>query len=242
MKPRFRIALLVGGSVLLTLLIIMFAFNIIMQRRIETNADKSLRAQLSGEREKDSMLYTPDTIAVLEEEEDTAAQLYSQKELSIISWSEDKALNITERAEIDGNEYYILSVEPSKAADDTLTSGFTVSKDQGFIVYQFSQYITDDSDPDDTGFNYYEKSIVFEDPDAVAAEEEEEEIAVIAEGEEQSAVISEDAVAEDQFYDGSTSILFIPQQQPEYLNNLQKVVGYVDVTGELELIRQINTV
>ena len=241
MKPRFRIALLVGGSVLLTLLIIMFAFNIIMQRRIETNADKSLRAQLSGEREKDSMLYTPDTIAVLEEEEDTAAQLYSQKELSIISWSEDKALNITERAEIDGNEYYILSVEPSIAADDTLTSGFTVSKDQGFVVYQFSQYITDDSDPDDTGFNDYENSIVFEDPDAVDAEDGEEEIAVIAEGEEQSTVISEDAVAEDSFYEGST-ILFIPQQQPEYLNNLQKVVGYVDVTGELELIRQINTV
>ena len=189
-KPRRRIALLVGGSVLMTLLIIMTAFNFIMQHRMKENADTSLRSSLiSGDQTASVMAYTPEMIAVFDDNENST-QLYTQKELSIIDWSADKAYNETNLAEIDGNTYYILAVEmPS----DTTTGGsidFEVNGEDAFYFFSIRRY-------------------------------------------EDGQTVSEEIALDGLNNLATSGIQYVPPQ---------KVVGYVDITGELELIRQINIV
>lgn len=188
-KPRRRIALLVGGSVLMTLFIFMLAFNLIMQQRMKENADTSLRSSMiSGEQKSAAASYTPEMIAVFDDDENSS-QLYTQKELSIIDWSADKANNETALAEIDGNTYYIMSMDLSSDTTAGGSIGFEVNGDDSTVIFSVRRY---------------------------------------GDGNTVSEAISVSGL--DNLV---TSGIYTPPQ---------KVVGYVDITGELELIRQINIV
>ena len=65
-KIRYRIAALAGGSVLLTLLLIMAGFNIIFSHKIRSDADYSIRRSvLPNTVEQDGTpLYQPEVIMI----------------------------------------------------------------------------------------------------------------------------------------------------------------------------------
>ena len=189
---RFRIALLVGGSVLLTLFIIVGAFNLLMQRRMKQNAENSLRRALLSDTENSTpALYTPETVAVFDRGEDTA-QLYNPKELSVINWCADKPSGEMLRAEIDGNDYYIMSADKSELTDysgNYKGSILTVQANGDMLCYSITQY-HDGDEP----------------------------------------------------LDNDAEALFAQDAAISYIADFQRVVGYVDITGELAMIQQINLV
>lgn len=186
-KLRRHIALLVGGSVLLLLLIFMGAFNLIMNHRIETNADESMRLSLMPDtvHSGGSFLYLPEIIAVIDESDDISgpAQLYSQKDKTIIEWCRDKQAGITHQAAIDGNSYYILF------ADDEMLK----SKNA-------------DQDKEDSSDGFYVSGVTIE-------------------TDEDGNIYESYAFSESMNTDG-----------------ISKLICYVDITGELEVIRKINIV
>ena len=128
-RPRYRISALVGGFVLLTLLIIMAAFNLLIQRRMLRNADYSLRYAIKPADEDilEKGIYSPETMAVSEENKkisafpvlmpdgeiaDANSVIFTNKEKSVIDWcnAENIEQDKTVKAEIDGNTYYVFRV------------------------------------------------------------------------------------------------------------------------------------
>ena len=181
-KLRNKIALLVGLSVLLTLLIIMGAFNLIMHHRMQSNADSSMRSVLLPDND-DTSLYSPEMIVVQDEDkQDSKSPLspafYTPKERSIIDYCEDKPSGETFEAEIDGNICYIMK------ADNAMLESQQDSDDEN-AVGLFSSEITIVSDDDKL-------------PDL--------------------SMIN------------------------DMMNDLSEMICYIDITGELEVIRQINIV
>lgn len=172
-KIRFRIAVLVGGSVLLTLLIIMAAFNLIVRSRIRRNADTALHHIFSVDEEKPVLLYAPETVIVFDGDSGGEnGQVYSQKELDIMAWCEQHQPADTTEAVIGGNAYCLLRLTPADIPEDGVMEwgGYRRMKD------------------------------------------------------------------EEDVYSIELSALSLGS------GGLSSVIGYVDITGELDMIRQINLV
>ena len=118
-KIRLRIAALVGGSVLLTLLLIMGGFNIIISQKVRREADSSMRRTFSNEEPEDSApLYSPEVIRLMKNDSGQdnilPPQIFTPKEQSIIEWCRDNKSYETQRADIDGGSYYVLLADPEK--------------------------------------------------------------------------------------------------------------------------------
>ncbi|MBQ6039842.1 MAG: HAMP domain-containing histidine kinase [Oscillospiraceae bacterium] len=184
-KLRWHIALLVGGSVLLMLLIFMGAFNLLMHHRIEVDADESMRlilmpdtVNISG-----SLVYSPETIAIFEKDGDASGSfpIYSQKDKLIMQWCENNLPGITQAAEIDGNQYYIM---------------FT---DSDFIKEMYKN----EDDEENPGSIYMNGVTIQTDED----------------GETVESVYTSD-----------------------FSGSVNELICYVDITGELEVIRKMNIV
>ena len=182
-KLRWHIALLVGGSVLLMLLIFMGAFNLMMHYRIETNADESIRNMILPDTVTGSepFLYSPEMIMVMQQDDDGSmpVQFYTPKERNIINWCESKAPGVLQKTEIGGNSYYLM------IADDEMIQRMTESNETGDENFMISSVIVV-SDADDDDRDSYSVSA--------------------------------------------------------YTNDISRIINYVDITGELEVIRKINIV
>jgi len=120
---RFRIAALVGGSVLLTLLLIMGAFNLIVRHRMKQNADSALDSFTAEDEQYSSQLYSPEIIFIEEDTQDHfPPQLYTAKERALIAWCKTHDAESMQMAEIGGNTYYLKKL-PSDSMKDTITFG-----------------------------------------------------------------------------------------------------------------------
>ena len=182
-KLRWHIALLVGGSILLMLLIFMGAFNLIMHYRIKTNADGSMRTLILPDTVSGSgpFLYAPEMIAVFQKSEDNLlpVQLYTPKEKTIINWCEKKTPGVLQKTEIEGNSYYLLIADADmiqRVMESNEASDGNILVSSVILV----------SDADDSDIN-------------------------------------------------SCSIA-------AYSDDISQIISYVDITGELEVIRKINIV
>ena len=184
-RPRVRIAMLVGGFVLLTLLIIMLAFNLMIERRMFRSADNSLRASILPDtaEEPDSLLYSPEIIFIYDDKDSKWAkqEINTKKKESIKKWSSNREKNKTEKAAIDGNTYYVLRT-------DTL------------------------------GFNIVSTTV-------------------------SSAVSEKDSPDPKDLLDGDDiSMIMLFGNENDAYRNIKELVAYIDITGEVEMIRHINIV
>ena len=197
-KLRWKIALLVGGTVLLTLLIIMGAFNLIMQRRMKNNAEESIRSVLMGTDEEGQAngLYSPELLPVFEtdEEKEKATQIYTQKERSIIQWCDGKQPDVLFRTEIDGSDYYLMLVTSELLMQSSLATGEN-SMFTGNGILSFFHFGTIDE------YSWVSSTDDLENPM--------DDFDITAFG---------------------------------MTTGLRVVIGYIDITGELEMIRHINIV
>ncbi len=182
-KLRWHIALLVGGSILLMLLIFMGAFNLIMHHRIETNAEESMRTMILPDTVTGSgpFLYSPEMLAVFQKSDESPmpVQFYTPKEKNIINWCEHKTPGVLQKTEIGGNSYYLM------IADAGMIHRMMESNETGDGNHLISSVIVI-SDADDENLDSY----------AVSA----------------------------------------------YTDDISQIISYVDITGELEVIRKINIV
>ena len=192
-KVRLRISALVGGSVLFTLLLVMAGFNIIINRKMQLEADHSIRNMIfSGETDDSSpSLYFPEMI-LIPEDTDAGDQdkqfLFTAKERSIIGWCGEHDASSTSRVQINGNTYYVLCAETENMDPDMLIQDFST------ICYSFS---TDESDSFAvSGFGLIDDEL---------------------------AAITESFISTD-------------------IGNIKQIIAYIDITGELDMIRQINLV
>ena len=191
-KIRYRIALLIGGTVLLMLLIIMAVFNYCITHQIAKQADASLNSAVTvtdySERLQENStvnwtIYAPEQIIVT----DTQEQLFSPKEQEMIRWCADQPKDQTMKAVINNNTYYIRKSEPDYEFLYCNSVSVSVESDEADASDTMPSWISIISDSDS---------------DAFGAE-----------------------------LPGDTEMVQVKQ-----------IIAYVDITGELEMIRQINLI
>ena len=123
-KVRYKLALLMGGAVLLTMLIILILFNVLMRSRIEQNARESIESVL-GYGDKDSQpLYTPSVIEFFGESLGLGDQRSRVEKRLIEFCNEEQPEGIT-KAEIGKSIYYLedKTVTASEITDSLTDSG-----------------------------------------------------------------------------------------------------------------------
>ena len=135
---RYRIAALAGGSVLLTLLLIMAAFNVIIRHEMQNNAAVSLQAVLGSGEVQDgaSTIYSPEIIFVYDNSEQTIS--YLPKEQKMIAWCTENDASTMQKAQIGGNTYYIQSAEPSEELQNSFSS-YTITDGDTAYTYGFME-------------------------------------------------------------------------------------------------------
>ena len=153
-KIRYRIAALAGGSVLLTLLLIMAGFNIIFSHKIRSDADYSIRRSVlpNTVEQDDTPLYQPEVIMIWNDNSEPAGQaLYTAKECSLIEWCGANSADETRLAEIGGSTYCVLSANADKLMQDPPTGEsvmvwYSFGRDEGEELSIVTEQITDDND------------------------------------------------------------------------------------------------
>ena len=146
---RYRIAALAGGSVLVTLLLVMAAFNVIIQRGLYGSAAASFDSLfLQSSENNSSALYTPEMIFVFGTEED---HLYMPKENSIIQWCGSHPSDKIQKADIGGNTYYLsyLDGENAQKLISVLENGYTVTEDDNDSTIYTYGFASTDNDMDE---------------------------------------------------------------------------------------------
>lgn len=135
-KIRYRIAALAGGSVLVTLLLIMMAFNVIIRHEMHDNADLSLRMALGqGEPENTTFsFYSPEIIL---DTGDVNTYLLP-KERGMIAWCDAHDASTLQKTEISGNTYYLMAADADSLADTTTGFSYMVSDEDNSITYSYS--------------------------------------------------------------------------------------------------------
>ena len=122
-KIRYRIALLVGSSVIVTILTVMIIFNITINRKTECDARSALNHMKKNSEMTDSdSMYTPETIMIPKESDDESGNspILTLKEKSIIDWYNDNEIEDIAKTTIDGNTYYILYIDSGEIARDNI--------------------------------------------------------------------------------------------------------------------------
>lgn len=187
-KLRWKIAVLVGSVVIIMLLIVICTFNFIIHRRMDKNAQLAFTEMFSSDNNENSenSLYSPELIFVSNndnEEQDVqnALILNSPKEKSIINWCKDIEPEVTKKAEIEGNDYYVFVSDYKNMLSQIISDDVADNEIYTFI----SSFESDEDDSD-----------------------------------EMSGIIN---IITDN-------------------SDLQEIIGYVDITGELEMIRHMNIV
>ena len=135
---RCRIATLAGGSVLVTLLLIMAAFNVIIRCEMKDNAETALNNILSVNNQQNisSGLYSPELIFVYETEQ--AGPYYTQKEHELIKWCDIHDTATVQKAMIGENVYYLLSAEDIDLPDNVyISKSVSISTDDGSDIEYF---------------------------------------------------------------------------------------------------------
>ena len=189
-KIRYRIAALAGGSVLLTLLLIMAGFNIIFSRKIQSDADYSIRCSMLPDtvEQNDTPLYQPEVIMIWNESSGSAAQtIYTAKERTLIEWCGTNSTEEPRMAEIGGSTYYVLSANADKLLQGSVTGSSVV------VCYSFSSQES---------------------------------------GEDTEGTI-------DQFTDDNDLSVGM---EGLIRGDIKQMISYVDITGELEMIRWMDLV
>ena len=136
-KIRYRIAALAGGSVLVTLLLIMAAFNVIIRHEMHDNADISLRMALGqGEPEQTAVsLYSPELILV---SEDSNSYLLP-KERGMIAWCDTHDAGSPQKTEIGGNIYYLMASDADALRNAASEITYMIGDDEeSSITYSYS--------------------------------------------------------------------------------------------------------
>ena len=105
-KVRYKIALLTGGAVLLTMMIILILFNVLMRRSIEQNARESIESVLSTGKSDSQSLYTPSVIEFLGESLGIEYE-HTRAEKKIIAYCDAEKPEGIVKAEINKNIYYL---------------------------------------------------------------------------------------------------------------------------------------
>ena len=136
-KIRYRIAALAGGAVLVTLLLIMAAFNVIIRHEMHDNADLSLRMIL-GKSEPEGTtfsFYSPELILV----SDDANSYQLQKERDMIAWCDMHDASSLQKTEIQGNSYYLMAVDADSFKDTTSGITYMVGDEgESSVTYSYS--------------------------------------------------------------------------------------------------------
>ena len=128
-KVRYRIAFLAGSSVIITILIVMFIFNITIKHKTERDAYNALNSQRASANSISS-IYIPETIIIPQEDEGQKILpvFCSPKEKSILNWYNSNECKDISKAIIDGNTYYILKIEDYDPDEDLAYIGsYTVT-------------------------------------------------------------------------------------------------------------------
>jgi len=122
-KARIKIAALVGGSVLLTLLIILVLFQVISNRQTERLAREAIQAYTSvTSGENSSIQYSPNVIEMPNGLQGTPLPeyYYSPQYKKIIDWCRENVPEDIEKVKIDSHTYYI---------------GIGITESQGILTY-----------------------------------------------------------------------------------------------------------
>ena len=183
-KIRYRIALLIGGTVLVLLLIIMAVFHLNIRKQIAEQADACLKNADSFSMNPDEaftvnvtpMLYNPEQILIAEDETDN---VFTQKERDLIEWCSNQPKDQTLLAELNGSIYYIYRKDCDQSHNLTVSYTIEVSSSDESAEGDPFQMIFDDSE--------------------------------------------------------SITDAFTPKEV-----QIRQIISYVDVTGELDMIRRIN--
>ena len=144
-KVRYRIAFLAGSSVIITILIVMFIFNITIKHKTERDAYNALNSQRASANSISS-IYIPETIIIPQEDEGKKILpvFCSPKEKSILNWYNSNECNDISKAIIDGNTYYILKIENYEPDEDLAYIG----------SYTVTDNVTNDDNNVEVSFTY----------------------------------------------------------------------------------------
>jgi len=142
---RYRIAALAGSSVLVTLLLIMAAFNVINRHEMYSNAKTALESALLIRQQDDVVsIYSPEILFVTADKQTN--EIHTPKERAVIAWCDNHDTSSMQKTEIEGNTCYLLSSEDSKLLEDAyVTSSVTVVDDgDHHVMYTYTGEITTD--------------------------------------------------------------------------------------------------
>ena len=145
---RYRIAALAGGSVLVTLLLIMGAFNVIIRRQMHDNAKTALESVLdpTGMTERSVSPYSPEVLFVQDGTQENT--YYSRKEQTMIACCDAHEPSAMQKAEIDGNVCYILMSKDSTLLNTACVTGsVSVTQEDGSSNSYSYIYSTDVTSP-----------------------------------------------------------------------------------------------
>ncbi|MBQ6231844.1 MAG: HAMP domain-containing histidine kinase [Eubacterium sp.] len=105
---RFKIAALVGGSVLLTLLIILILLQVISNRNLERRAKESINAYLNGSSISSDVSYDPSIIELPNGyKEGDSLLMYSDTERDIIKWCAKNEPTKAAKVRLNSRTYYV---------------------------------------------------------------------------------------------------------------------------------------
>lgn len=122
-KVRYKIALLVGGSVLMTLMLILLLFNLLMRRQIDRNARESVGAAVQPASIDQQLLYIPSVIELPNGLQDISGSRFSSEaEKAIAEACRKDPPKGAEKLTIGGHTYYVCT-------DTLLANAFEVVYD-----------------------------------------------------------------------------------------------------------------
>ena len=135
-NARFKIAALVGGSVMLTLLIILVLLQVINRKEMQRRAEDAIRSCLDGEVTEGVIQYYPETIDMPYGITGSpgANQYYSAQELKIIEWCRSNKPSGVEKATIDSRTLYIGTGEIN-ISEMTANALSVIDESEESIVY-----------------------------------------------------------------------------------------------------------
>lgn len=119
-QTRFKLAFLSGGSVILTLLLLLLIFNIGTRMQMDQRAREAIQSAFTWDWSNEQpSLYYAEAIPFGQNYEPLKDEPYSSKELSLLKWCKDHADGTLQREKIGVRSYYLKS-QPADGSNDQL--------------------------------------------------------------------------------------------------------------------------